>query len=82
MLDKAKFDSFFRADIMKFQDNDGRSITRPFVFCSDFVGFIQEIAALRGLDVSDLVLKVGLDGGKGHLKMILTIYDPNMIISI
>ena len=82
VLDKAKFDSFFSADIMKFQDNDGRSITRPFVFCSNFVGFVQEIAALSGLDVSDLVLKVGLDGGKGHLKMILTIYDPNMILSI
>jgi hypothetical protein len=41
---------------------------------------VRELAKLRGLSVSDLVLKVGIDGGKGHLKMILSLYEPDNLL--
>ena len=78
--EKCKFDSFFSADQVQFSDSEGNAIIRPFVYCSDIVGFVHEIAKLRGVNLADLVLKVGLDGGKGHLKMILTVYDPSCLL--
>ena len=48
--------------------------------CSDIIGFVSELAQLRGFSVSDLSLKVGVDGGKGHLKMILTMYEPDRVL--
>ena len=79
---KRKFDQYFSADTVQFQGKDGKYVVRPFVFCSNFVGFVQEILQLRDLDISDVVLKIGLDGGKGHLKMILTIFDPNNVLKV
>ena len=75
--EKTRLDCFFSADNMRFSDNEGNTIIRPFVYCSDIVGFVRELARLRGFSASDLVLKIGIDGGKGFLKMILTLYDPS-----
>ena len=79
--EKSRFDSFFSADNMRFSDSEGNTIIRPFVYCSDLVGFVRELADLRGFSVSDLVLKIGIDGGKGFLKMILTMYDPSDVLN-
>ena len=78
--EKTKFDSFFSADLIQFSDSNGNNIIRPFVYCSDLLGFVHEVARLRGLHVGDLVYKVGLDGGKGHLKMVLSMYDPDRVL--
>ena len=47
-------------------------IERPFVYCSDILGFVREVAKLRDLNECDLVIQIGIDTGKDHLKMILT----------
>ena len=80
VMEKSKFDSFFSADVVQFSDSEGKPINRPFVYCSDILGFVGELAMLRGLSVGDLILKVGVDGGKGHLKMILTMYEPDNLL--
>ena len=78
--DKTMFDPFFMADEIQFIDCDNNPLVRPFVYCSDIIGFVSELAQLRGFSVSDLSLKVGVDGGKGHLKMILTMYEPDRVL--
>ena len=78
--DKQQLDSFFSVGNIEFSDNEGKSIARPFVYCSDIVGFVHELAKQRNLNMGDLVVKVGLDGGKGHLKMILSMYDPSGVL--
>ena len=77
IADKSKFDQFFTADEVQFYNSDGGTIVRPFVYCSDILGFVSELALLRELDIGDLTVKVGVDSGKGHLKMILSLYDPD-----
>ena len=78
--DKTLFDPYFTADEIQFIDSDDNPLVRPFVYCCDITGFVSALAELRGFSVSDLSLKVGLDGGKGHLKMILTMYEPDRVL--
>ena len=78
--DKTMFDPFFMADEIQLIDSDNNPLVRPFVYCSDIIGFVSELAQLRGFSVSDLSLKVGVDGGKGRLKMILTMYEPDRVL--
>ena len=35
---------------------------------------------LQGLDVPQVKVKIGLDNGKGHLTMILSMYDPSTLM--
>ena len=46
------------------------------VYCTDVVELIARLAELRGLDPLDLVEKVGVDCGKGFLKVVLSMYNP------
>ena len=78
--EKQKFDQFFSADLIKFKDNDGSLISMPAVFCSNIVGFVNELMELRRMEPGDMKLKVGLDKGRGHLKMILSMYNPNEVM--
>ena len=78
--EKQKFDQFFTADLIKFKDNDGCLISSPAVYCSNIVGFVNEVMELRKIDPGDMKLKVGLDKGRGHLKMILSLYNPNDVM--
>ena len=74
-LSKRIFNSFFNADFYHFEEAEGKTVARPFVYCSDYTGFIYQVAAIRNINLNDLCIKIGLDSGKGHLKMILSVYD-------
>ena len=63
--------------MVNFKEGDDKWIPRPLVFCNDLVGFIKELLNLRSLRADDVQVKVGLDGGKGHLKLILSLYEPD-----
>ena len=78
--EKQKFDQFFSADLINFKENDGSPISMPVVFCSNIVGFVNELMELRRMEPGDMKLKVGLDKGRGHLKMILSMYNPNEVM--
>ena len=78
--EKAKLDQFFSADLIQFKDNDGNPMQRPVVFCSNTVDFIRELMDLREMDSGDFKLKIGLDKGRGHLKMILSMYNPDEVL--
>ena len=75
--EKLKFEKFFSLSLVNFKGGDDKWITRPLVFCNDLVGFIKELLNLRSLRADDVQVKVGLDGGKGHLKLILSLYQPD-----
>jgi hypothetical protein len=77
--EKSKLDPFFSADLIQFKDNDGNPMQRPLVFCSNTVDFIRELMDLREMAAGDFKLKVGLDKGRGHLKMILSMYNPDEV---
>ena len=54
----------------------------PFVYCCDIVGFVETIASLRGYNFTDMAQKIGMDFGKGHLRMVLTMYDDEDLLNI
>ena len=80
--EKTKFDEFFSADLLQFWDNDGSYILKPVVFCSNVVDFVSELMDLRKLGPGDAKLKVGLDKGRGHLKMVLSMYNPDDVMKM
>ena len=79
---KAKFDKFFTADVVQFRDSDGSPMPRPVVFCSAIVDFVSELIELRKLNFGDFKLKVGIDKGRGHLKMVLSLYNPDEVVKV
>ena len=78
--EKQNFDQFVGADLINFKENDGSLISMPAVFCSNIVGFVNELMELRRIHLGHMKLKVGLDKGRGHLKMILSMYNPNEVM--
>ena len=67
---------------MQFKENDGSFMTRPVVYCSSIIDFVSELMELRSLEPGDAKLKVGLDKGRGHLKMVLSMYNPEEVMRI
>ena len=45
------------------------------VYCSDIIGLIRKICVMRDLDYENCTKKVGIDGGKGFLKIVLSLFD-------
>ena len=44
--------------------------------------FVSELMDLRKLGPGDAKLKVGLDKGRGHLKMVLSMYNPDDVMKM
>ena len=55
-------------------------INRRLVFCTDQEELIKRIAMLRKLPVHMIGKKIGMDDGKGSLKLTLTVYDPDDVM--
>ena len=74
---KLIFASYYSAERVLFHSSDGDIIVKPLVYCKDVIGLITLLAFLRDMEVGDMLQKVGIDNGKGHLQMILTLYTPD-----
>ena len=79
---KGIFAKYFAVEMTTFLDSDENPFQSPFVFCSDLVGFVETLAYLRGYNFTDMAQKIGMDSGKGHLRMVLTMYDEEDIIPV
>ena len=79
---KGVFEKYFDVENTTFEDGEGGKFESPFVFCSDICGFVETLAFLRGYNFTDLAQKIGMDSGKGHLRMILTMYDEEDILPV
>ena len=70
---------YFSADVFAFENNDGKPVHRPMVYCKNVPELVFEIADRRDMNLSDIKLKVGIDKGRGQLKTVLSLYDPDEI---
>ena len=77
---KGIFAQFFTVEMTEFEDTAANPLHSPFVYCSDIMGFVETLASLRGYNFTDLAPKIGMDSGKGHLRMVLTLYDQGIIL--
>ena len=68
---KYTFADFYSYEDIKYEGD--KSIVT--VFCSDIIGLIQKICVMRDLDYENCTKKVGIDGGKGFLKIVLSLFD-------
>ena len=79
---KGVFAKYFDIESITFEDSEGELFQSPFVFCSDICGFVETLAFLRGHNFTDMAHKIGMDSGKGHLRMVLTMYDEEDILPV
>ena len=76
-------DNFFNlySYVYRIKDKDTKeeiNVERPTVLCNDIVGFVDKILEKRERKWGDsILLKVGLDGGGGFFKILLTIFDKD-----
>ena len=68
---KNTFADFYSYEDIKYEGD--KSIVT--VFCSDIIGLIRKICVMRDLDYENCTKKVGIDGGKGFLKIVLSLFD-------
>ena len=72
---KQLFLDYFNVEKVDFQDKHGQPLTKPFVYCSKIKEFLEMVAMIRNKKYEELLLKVGLDSGQGHLRMTVTLFE-------
>ena len=79
---KIVFADYFKIEKMEFTNSDGDKVERPFAYCHRVEEFFELLAFLRDKNITDLCQKIGIDAGKGHLRMAATLYDAEDLLSI
>ena len=76
-LEKRKllFEDFFTTEFMDFLDKNGKPLNRAVTWCNDIEGFIEYNAVLEGKDWTNYKNVIGIDYGKGSIKIVLTLHD-------
>ena len=46
-------------------------------YVPDPTALILHLCDLRGLDVMKAIVRIGIDGGQGSLKIIMSLFDPD-----
>ena len=77
---KGVFEKFFKVETVIFKDSNDEDLESPLVYCCDIVGFVETLSHLRGYNITDMTEKIGMDSGKGHLRMVLTLYDDQDLL--
>ena len=73
--ERSKFSNFFTVKEMDFEKKVKKvitKVTRQVFICTDVNGFVSEIEAIRERSLTG---KIGVDVGKGSLKVTLTLFD-------
>ena len=79
---KGVFKDFFKVETVTFKDSNDKPFDSPLVYCCDLVGFVETLSQLRGYNFTDMAEKIGMDSGKGHLRMVLTMYDDEDLLHV
>ena len=79
---KKMFEEFYMAELVEFEDKNGEQVNEALVFCSQIEDFVEFLSALRGENFTDLAQKIGVDSGKGFLKVTLTLYNEEEVIPL
>ena len=78
--DRHRLDEFFVNETMFFVQEDKGNIQKfheHAVVCNNLNGLIDEVIRHRNIQVSDMFIRIGLDGGGGFFKLCLSIFDVN-----
>ena len=77
---KGVFENFFKVETVTFKDCNDQDFESPLVYCSDLAGFVETLSDLRGYNFTDMTEKIGMDSGKGHCRLVLTLYDDEQLL--
>lgn len=70
-----KLDDHYELRLLQYTNSQNENFDRWTVVCSDLSVFVDYVISTRNLDTSDMILKIGLDGGSGFLKMTLSVFN-------
>ena len=68
-------DDYFTTDKAVFLSSSGEPLEREFARVIDINAFVQFIHDTKGLHFHDTILKPGMDGGGGFMKVCLLVMD-------
>lgn len=74
---KTLFADLFSLSAVEMEFKDRELKVAHMVFCNDVCSFVSRVCALRNVCVEDSELKLGLDDGKGFLKLVLCILSKD-----
>ena len=77
---KQIFKDYFAVEDVNFCGKDEEIKKEALVYCTKIEEFIKLLALLRGENFTEMTEKIGMDMGKGKLKLTLTMYDEDNII--
>ena len=83
---------YYTVESFEFEENVGKGksakkikVDKDLVFLKDPAAFVDHIVKERGLDKDQVIVRVGLDGGQGSFKVMVSIfetgYDPEISFS-
>jgi hypothetical protein len=76
-----RLDCFFEVKLQKYVKIEKNIVTdhveRSTVSCTDVDGLLQKIIEMRNLRKDDLLIKIGIDGGGGFIKICLTMFSSD-----
>ena len=72
---KSELEPYFSVENVKYDIDKGDGIEIPTVYCSDIVGYVRKVSVARALDDDKLHKKIGIDSGKGSLKVTLSLFS-------
>ena len=76
------FKEYFTAEKVSFLGKNEDIKEEALVYCNQIEEFIEFLAMLRGKNFTDMTEKIGMDMGKGKLKLTLTMYDEDDVIPV
>ena len=72
-----QYNEFFTAKLCEFHDKDGNPIVKPFVYCSQYLPFLDKVAQNRAVKLDDKKLLICGDNGKGFFKLTGSLYSED-----
>ena len=57
----------------------GNNVQRNLIYVKNLQKFIERVAELRGQEIYSLFCRIGIDSGGGSLKIIVNLFDPEVI---
>ena len=75
-------EDLFICSIEEFEGSDSKTNTFPLVYCTDIPRLIVLICKKHDLHILQIKIKIGVDFGKQHLRVTMSIWDPEDILSV
>ena len=85
--ERHQLDEFFQYEMLLFMEEESkakrpeRKFRQHAVFTSDITGLIDMIIDHRNLNLADAVIRIGLDGGGGFVKICVSVFDVEKKVS-